>query len=82
MDPATANGNGKTAVEMVRSQQQRREELWNERGMMDTPEQQAAFREYKEESNQVAGATRRRSNLIFPTNLDKTGDDRCSSVDQ
>ena len=53
MDPATANGNGETAVEMVRSQQQRREELWNERGMMDTPEQQAAFREYKEESNRL-----------------------------
>ena len=50
MNPATANGNGETAVEMVRSQQQRREELWNERGMMDTPEGQAAFREYKEES--------------------------------
>ncbi|MCY3624130.1 MAG: thioredoxin domain-containing protein [Gammaproteobacteria bacterium] len=53
MDPATANGNGETAVEMVRSQQQRREELWNERGMLDTPEQKAAFREYKDESNRV-----------------------------
>ena len=53
MDPATPNGNGETAIEMVRSQQQRREELWHERGMMDTPEQQAAFREYKEESNRL-----------------------------
>lgn len=53
MDPATANGNGETAVEMVRSQQQRREELWNERGMLDTPEQRAAFGEYKEESNRL-----------------------------
>lgn len=50
MDPAKRNGKGETAIEMVRSQQQRREELWNERGMMDTPEQQAAFRKYKEES--------------------------------
>ena len=53
MDPATANANGENAVEMVRSQQQRREEFWNERGMMDTPEGQAAFREYKEESNRL-----------------------------
>lgn len=53
MDPATANGNGETAVEMVRSQQQRREELWNERGMLETPEQRAAFREYQEESNRL-----------------------------
>ena len=53
MDPATTNGNGETAVEMVRAQQQRREENWNERGMLDTPEQQAAFREYQEESGRV-----------------------------
>ena len=53
MDPAIRNGEGETAAEMVRSQQQRRAELWNERGMMDTPEQQAAFREYKEESNRL-----------------------------
>ena len=53
MDPSTTNGKGETAVEMVRSQQQRREELWNERGMLDTPEQQAAFREYQEESNRL-----------------------------
>lgn len=53
MDPATPNGNGETALEMVRSQQQRREELWNERGMMDTPEQQAAFRRYIEESDRL-----------------------------
>ena len=53
MDPATANGNGETALEMVRSQQQRREETWNERGLLDTPEQQAAFREYQEESGRV-----------------------------
>ena len=53
MDPATTNGDGETAVEMVRSQQQRREELWNERGMLDTPEQQAAFREYQEESSRL-----------------------------
>ena len=45
MDPSMTNGKGETAVEMVRSQQQRREELWNERGMLDTPEQQAAFRD-------------------------------------
>ncbi len=53
MDPSTTNGKGETAVEMVLSRQQRREELWNERGMLDTPEQQAAFREYKEESNRL-----------------------------
>ncbi|MDE0192143.1 MAG: thioredoxin domain-containing protein [Gammaproteobacteria bacterium] len=53
MDPATPNGNGETAVEMVRNQRERREELWNERGMLDTPEQQAAFREYQEESNRL-----------------------------
>ena len=53
MDPATPNGQGETTVEMVRKQQQRREELWNERGMADTPEQQAAFREYKEESDRL-----------------------------
>lgn len=53
MDPATPNGNGENAVEMVRSQQLRREELWAERGMLDTPEQQAAFREYKEESDRL-----------------------------
>ena len=53
MDPAMANGDGESAVEMVRSQQQRREELWNERGMMDTPEQQAAFREYQAESTRL-----------------------------
>ena len=53
MDPSTTNGNGETAVEMVRNRQQRREELWNERGMLDTPEQQAAFREYQEESNRL-----------------------------
>ncbi|MDE0452052.1 MAG: thioredoxin domain-containing protein [Gammaproteobacteria bacterium] len=53
MDPSTTNGKGETAVEMVRNQQQRREELWNERGMLDTPEQQAAFREYQEESNRL-----------------------------
>ena len=53
MDPATANGKGENAVEMVRSQQQRREELWQERGMTDTPEQRAALREYKEESNRL-----------------------------
>lgn len=53
MDPAAPNGNGETALEMVRNQQQRREELWNERGMMDTPEQQAAFRRYKEESDRL-----------------------------
>lgn len=53
MDPATPNGNGETAVEMVRSQQLRREELWAERGMLDTPEQQAAFSEYKEESDRL-----------------------------
>ena len=53
MDPATPNGKGENAVEMVRSQQQRREELWNERGMLDTPEQQAAFREYKDESDRL-----------------------------
>ena len=53
MDPATRNGNGETAIEMVRNQQQRREELWNERGMLDTPEQQAAFREYQQESNRL-----------------------------
>ena len=53
MDPATTNGNGETAVEMVRSQQQRREKLWSERGMLETPEQQAAFREYQEESGRV-----------------------------
>lgn len=53
MDPATRNGNGETAAEMVRSQQQRREELWNERGMMETPEQQAAFRKYREESDRL-----------------------------
>lgn len=53
MDPATRNGNGETAIEMVRNQQQRREELWNERGMLDTPEQQAAFREYQQKSNRL-----------------------------
>lgn len=53
MDPATRNGNGETAMEMVRNQQQRRDELWNERGMLDTPEQQAAFREYQQESNRL-----------------------------
>ena len=53
MDPSTANGNGETALEMVRGQQQRREEFWNKRGMMDTPEGQAAYREYKEESNRL-----------------------------
>ena len=53
MDPSTVNGKGETALEMVRSQQQRREALWNERGMLDTPEQQAAFREYQEESNRL-----------------------------
>ena len=53
MDPATANDNGESAVEMVRNQQRRREELWKERGMMDTPEQQAAFREYQAESNRL-----------------------------
>lgn len=53
MDPGTPNANGESAVEMVRSQQQRREEFWNERGMMDTPEGQAAFREYKENSNRL-----------------------------
>ncbi|MCY3838095.1 MAG: thioredoxin domain-containing protein [Gammaproteobacteria bacterium] len=53
MDPSTANGNGETAVEMVRSQRERRGELWNGRGMLDTPEEQAAFREYKEESNRL-----------------------------
>ncbi|MDE0225079.1 MAG: hypothetical protein OXP28_08090, partial [Gammaproteobacteria bacterium] len=53
MDPSTTNGKGETAVEMVRNQQQRREELWNERGMLDTSEQQAAFREYQEESNRL-----------------------------
>ena len=53
MDPATPNGQGETAAEMVRNQQQRREELWSERGMMDTPEQQAMFRDYKEESNRL-----------------------------
>ena len=53
MNPATPNGNGETAVEMVRSQQQRREELWNERGMLDTPERKAAFREYEDESNRL-----------------------------
>lgn len=53
MDPAKRNGNGETAMEMVRSQQQRREEFWNERGMMDTPEQQAAFRKYKEQSDKL-----------------------------
>ena len=53
MDPATRNGNGETAAEMVRSQQQRREELWIERGMMDTPEQQAAFSQYKEKSDRL-----------------------------
>ena len=53
MDPSTTNGKGETAVEMVRNQQQRREELWNERGMLDTPEQQAAFREYQEESDRL-----------------------------
>ena len=53
MDPATPNGQGETAAEMVRNQQQRREELWSERGMMDTPEQQAMFHDYKEESNRL-----------------------------
>ncbi len=53
MDPATPNGQGETTMEMVRKQQQRREELWNERGMLDTPEQQAMFREYKEESDKL-----------------------------
>ena len=53
MDPATPNGDGETAVEMVRNQLERREELWNERGMLDTPEQKAAFREYQEESNSL-----------------------------
>ena len=53
MEPATVNGRGETAVEMVRSEQHRREELRNERGMLDTPEQRAAFREYEEESNKL-----------------------------
>ena len=53
MDPATPNGQGETAMEMVRNQQQRREELWTERGIMDTPEQQAAFGRYKEESDRL-----------------------------
>ena len=53
MDPATRNGNGETAIEMVRGQQLRRKELWAERGMLETPEQQAAFREYKEESDRL-----------------------------
>ncbi|MCY3821280.1 MAG: thioredoxin domain-containing protein [Gammaproteobacteria bacterium] len=53
MDPSTTNGKGETAAEMVRNRQQRREELWKERGMLDTPEQHAAFREYREESNRL-----------------------------
>ena len=53
MDPAVRNGDGATAAEMVRSQQQRRAELWNGRGMMDTPEQQAALREYNEQSTRL-----------------------------
>ncbi len=53
MDPSTTNGEGETAVEMVRNRQQRREETWKERGMLDTPEQQAAFRDYQEESNRL-----------------------------
>ena len=53
MDPAARNGDGATAAEMVRSQQERRAELWNGRGMMDTPEQQAALREYNEQSTRL-----------------------------
>ena len=53
MDPSITNGNGETAVQMVRSQQQRREELWNEHWKMDTPERQAAFRENKEQSKRL-----------------------------
>ena len=53
MDPATTNGDGETALQMVRGQQQRREEFLNERGMLDTPEQQAAFRQYQEESSRL-----------------------------
>ena len=53
MDPAVRNGDGATAAEMVRSQQQRRAALWNGRGMMDTPEQQAALREYNEQSTRL-----------------------------
>ena len=53
MDPATPNGRGETAAEMLRNQQQRREETWSEHGMMDTPEQQAMFRDYQEESNRL-----------------------------
>ena len=53
MDPTARNGDGATAAEMVRSQQERRAERWNERGMMDTPEQQAALREYNEQSTRL-----------------------------
>lgn len=53
MDPAIPNGNGETAVAMVRSQQLRREQPRAERGALETPEQQAACREYNEESDRL-----------------------------
>ena len=53
MNPLQRNGGGDTAAEMIRAQQQRREQAWLERGPADSPETRAAIRELQDNTRRL-----------------------------